>query len=53
MNALAIIKALPSIMRGQAIIITVSKRKVRADCGRLSDKTVRQIAEGLLSKVTN
>jgi hypothetical protein len=45
-------KNIPAIINGRAIVITIDKKKVNADCGKLSDSTVYHIAKGLLDSVS-
>jgi hypothetical protein len=48
MKVMALVKSLPQILRGDAVVITIKEKRVVADCGKLGKKTVRQIATKLL-----
>lgn len=50
MNVATLVKSLPAILRGNAIVITINEKRVQADCGRLGKTTVQEIARKLLEK---
>ena len=52
MRFITLMKNIPAIIDGRAIVITINKKKVNADCGKLSDSTVYHIAKGLLDSVS-
>ncbi len=52
MTFLNLVKNLPEILKGNAIVITIKSKKVHADCGKLGKKTVQNVALSLLNKTS-